>query len=221
MKNIFLLIAWTSLFLPSYGKVQLYLGLHGGGGVMLTRDQLNNLATPPGYVNATRSTSGWSLHAKAEALIGFKRLRIGYQFLYNFSQPSISNSSYSTFINENQNATYFNNSRNNFFGHYFLAEYAIINSKHFALTPGLALGSFTGYKVDNNTGERVELSTDTHHRFSLGASLNIEIKFGRLVFLAGPNYYLFTLQDRTNHDWRESQQFIGGDIGLRFNLLKP
>lgn len=209
------------MFFPSYGKVQLYLGLRGGAGVMLTRDQLTNLATSSGFVNATRAGSGWSVHGKAEALLGIGRLRIGYQFLYNFSQPGSVSSPYSAFFDNNRNTTYFNSSGNSFFGHYFLAEYAVVNLHHFALAPGIALGSFTGFMVDNNTGERVALSTDTHHRFSMGAELNFEIKFGRCTFLASPNYYLFSMQDKSNPNWREYQHFLGADVGFRVNLLKP
>jgi hypothetical protein len=221
MKNIFAIIISTLLFLPSYGKVQLYLGLRGGAGVMLTRDQLNNLATSQGFMNATRNTSGWSLNGKAEALIGFGRLRLGYQFLYNFSRPMASSSTYPAFTDNNLNTTYYNNSNTHFFGQYFVLEVAVVNLKHFALVPGIAVGSFTGFKVNNTTGEWVKLSADTHHRFSIGAQLNAEIKFGRFVFLVGPNYYLFSLQDKANNDWREYQHFIGADVGFRVNLLKP
>ena len=221
MRKTLIIIFSALAFLPSYGKVQLYLGLRGGAGVMLTRDQLNNLATSTGFVNATRNTAGWSIHAKAEALIGFGRLRFGYQFLYNFSQPSSSSSSFASVIDNNRNTTYFNNSKSNLFGHYFLTEVAVINLKHFVLAPGIALGSFTGFKVDNTTGDHVQFSADTHHRFSIGAELNLEIKFGRWSFLASPNYYLFSLQDKANGDWREYQHFIGGDVGFRVNLLKP
>ena len=100
-------------------------------------------------------------------------------------------------------------------------EIAIINLPHFALTSGLGLGSYTGYKIDQNTGDRVSLSTDTHHRFSFSTELNAEIKFGRCVFLVGPNYYFFSMQDKANSSWHQYQNLIGADIGLRVNLLKP
>jgi hypothetical protein len=221
MRKIIIIVACSFLFLPSYSQVQLYLGVRGGAGVMLTRDQLNNLATSSGFVNATNSSSSWSLHAKGEALIGFGRLRLGYQFLYNFAQTGSSSSTYSASIDNNRNTTYFNSSQTTFLGHYFLAEVAVIKLPHFVLAPGIALGSFTGFKVDNTTGDRVELSADTHHRFSAGAELNFELKFGRFTFLASPNYYLFTLQDKGTSSWREYQHFIGADLGFRVNLLKP
>lgn len=100
-------------------------------------------------------------------------------------------------------------------------EVAIVNLRHFALTPGIGVGSFTGYNVDQTNGNKVNLSEDTHHRFSVSAELNAEIKFGRCTFLIGPNYYLFSMQDKTSAYWRKYQNFIGGDIGLRVNLLKP
>ncbi|MDB5283253.1 MAG: hypothetical protein JWO06_2328 [Bacteroidota bacterium] len=206
----------------TYGQpVQLYLGLRGGAGAMLTRDQLYNVGTPDGPRTIFKSEQGWSAHAKGEALLGFRRLRIGYQFLYNFAAPGLSNNNIAPQLDNGRYTTYFNNSQAHFFGHYFLAELAIINTKRFALTPGIAVGSFTGYKVDNNTGEVVQLSADTHHRFSVGGELNAEIKFAkRCTFLIGPNYYMFSLQDKAHPDWREYQHFIGADIGLRVNLLK-
>ena len=221
MRKILILVFSALTFLPSYGKVQLYLGLRGGAGVMLTNDQVKNLTTSSGFVNATRNTSTWSIHGKAEALIGFGRLRLGYQFLANFSQNAASTTAYAPAIDNNQNTTYFNNSKTVLLGQYFLAEVAVIKLPHFELAPGIALGSFTGYKVDNTSGDRVALSATTHHRFSVGAELNFEFKFGRWTFLASPNYYLFGLQDKSNGDWREYQHFIGADLGFRVNLLKP
>ena len=221
MRKLLILLFSALAFLPSYGKVQLYLGLRGGAGVMLTNDQVKNLTTSSGFVNATRNTAAWTIHAKAEALIGFGRFRFGYQFLGNFSQSSASSSTYSGAIDNKANTTYFNNSKTVLLGQYFLAEVAVINLPHFALAPGIALGSFNGFKIDNTTGDRVALSAETHHRFSVGAELNFEIKFGRWSFLASPNYYLFSLQDKSNANWREYQHFIGADIGFRVNLLKP
>jgi hypothetical protein len=221
MRKILIILISTLAVLPSFGKVQFYLGLRGGAGVMLTHDQVGSLATSSGFVNATRNTSSWTLHAKAEALIGFGRLRLGYQFMGNFAQAGTTTTNYANTVDNNTNTTYFNNSKTVLLGQYFLAEVAVIKVPHFELAPGIALGSFTGFKVDNTTGDRVDLSADTHHRFSVGAELNFEIKFGRWSFLASPNYYLFSLQDKSNGNWREYQHLIGADVGFRVNLLKP
>jgi hypothetical protein len=205
----------------SYGsKVKLYLGVRAGAGAMITRDQLNNFNSSQGPVNILQHHDTWSFHAKGEALLGFGRLRIGYQFLYNFSGPQISSANNYFAGDNNRNTSYFNSSQTHFFGHYFHAEIAIIDLPHFALTPGGGIGTFTGFKVDNTTGNTVQISSDTHNRFSASAELNAEIKFGRCVLLAGPNYYFFSLQDRANNNWREYQHFIGVDVGLRVNLFR-
>ena len=57
MKTIIIALLVTLGAEPSFGAVQFYLGLQGGAGVMLTRDQLNNLGTSSGFVNATSSNS--------------------------------------------------------------------------------------------------------------------------------------------------------------------
>lgn len=221
MKSGIITIALTLSMLVSYSQVGFYLGLRGGAGAMITQNELNNFGTSEGIRNVVNSTNGWSAHAKAEALIGFWRVRLGYQFLYNFGSPSISETSVTPSPNGGRFTTYFNNSQTHFFGQYFLAEIAVVNTRHFALVPGIALGSYTGFKVDNNTGNVVQLSQDTHHRFSLGAELNAEAKFGRWTFLIGPNYYFFSLVNKANSDWKEYQHYIGGDIGFRVNLVKP
>jgi hypothetical protein len=207
--------------LTSYAsKMKLYLGLRTGAGAMITRDQLNNFNSSQGPISLVQHHDTWSFHAKAEALLGFGRFRIGYQFLYNFSGPQISSANDYFTGDNNRNTTYFNSSQTHYFGHYLHMELAIINTPHFALTPGLGIGTFTGFKVDNTSGNSVRLSDDTHNRFSLSAELNAEIKFGRCVFLIGPNYYLFSLKDRAQNDWREYQHFIGADVGLRVNILR-
>ena len=207
--------------LSSYaGKPKLYLGARAGVGSMITKDQLSNFANSQGPANSIYHHDTWSFHAKAEALLGFGRLRIGYQFLYNFSGPQISSVSNFFTDDNNRNTTYFNSSQTHFFGHYLHAEVAIIDWPHFALTPGVGIGTFTGFKVDNTSGNIVQISSDTHNRFTMSAELNAEIKFGSCVFLVGPNYYFFSLQDRARNDWREYQHFIGADIGLRVNLLR-
>ena len=199
--------------------IQLYLGLRGGAGLMLANSQLGNLTTSGGIQNINTNSYGPSGHAKGEILLGFKRLRFGYRFLYNFSAPHLAQANY--FDNDaSRQTTYYNGNKNNFFGHYLLVELAVINLPHFALTPGVAVGSFSGFKVDNTSHASVWYSADMHHPFSIGAELNAEFKAGRCTFLIGPNYYLFTLQDRSRSDWHLYQHYIGADIGLRVNLLK-
>jgi|GEM_PF-1767804 len=221
MKRLILITAVVLMCLPSYaGKVKLYLGFRAGAGAMFSRDQINNFANSQGPFSVLQHHDTWSFHAKAEALLGLGRFRIGYQFLYNFSGPQISSANNYFTGDNNRNTTYFNSSQTHFFGHYLHMEIAVINLPHFALTPGIGVGTFTGFKVDNTTGNTVALSSDTHNRFSISAELNAEIKFGRCVFLVGPNYYLFSLQDRANNDWREYQHFLGADVGIRVDLLK-
>jgi hypothetical protein len=221
MKRIIILISISLLCATSYAaKIRLYLGARAGIGALLTRDQINNYNNSSGPVSAFHHSDSWSFHAKGEALLGIGIFRIGYQFLYNFSGPQISSANNYFTGDNNRNTTYFNSSHTHYFGHYLLIEVAIINTPHFSLTPGIGAGTYNGFKIDNTTGDHVRLSDDTHNRFSISAELNAEIKFGRCVFLVGPNYYLFSAQDRANSDWREYQHFIGGDIGFRVNLLK-
>ena len=201
-------------------KPKLYLGVRAGAGAMLTRDQLANFTNSQGPVSSVHHHETWTFHAKAEALVGFGRFRIGYQFLYNFSGPQLSSADNYFVGDDNRNTTYFNSLQTHFFGHYLHMELAIINLPHFALTPGIGAGTFTGFKVDNTSGNVVQLSADTHNRFSVSAELNAEIKFGQCVFLVGPNYYLFSLQDRADNNWREYQHFVGVDVGFRVNLLR-
>ena len=222
MKRYIVIIAAALLYSNVHaGDVQLYLGLRGGAGIDLTHDQLHQFNTADGFGNVVRNANTWSLHAKGEALLGFGRFRIGYQFLYNFIPSDVSIITTIPVTDNARYTTYFNSKQSHYFGHYALLECAIINLPHFALTPGIGLGSYTGYKIDQTTGDRVDLSTDTHHRFSMSAELNAEIKLGRCVFLVGPNYYLFSMVDKTNAQWKQYQNLIGADVGLRVNLLKP
>jgi hypothetical protein len=221
MKRYITVFITGLLFYNSYGNVQLYLGLRTGAGLDITHDQLNKFNTSEGFANVVRKADTWSLHAKGEALLGLGRFRIGYQFLYNFIPSDVTSMTYIPVTDNSRYTTYFNSSQSHYFGQYALMEVAIINTHYFALTPGIGLGSFTGYKIDQTTGDRVSLSADTHHRFSMSAELDAEIKFGRCVFLIGPNYYLFCMQDKANSNWRQYQNLIGADIGLRVNLLKP
>jgi hypothetical protein len=207
----------------SYAQLGFYLGIRGGAGELLTQDQVRNLATAQGFKSIFQKNDDWSIHGKGEALIGFWRVRLGYQFLYNFAGRSVNSVPVEAVppIGPDATTTYFNSSQTHYFGHYFLAEIAAIKTRHFNLVPGIAVGSYTGFMVDNNTGKTVELSTDTHHRFSIGAELNGEVVFGRCTFLFGPNYYLFSMQNKSNDNWRTYQHFIGGDLGFRVNLIKP
>jgi len=221
MKRLITAIAAIIFTSTSYGQVQLYLGLRGGAGAMFSHEQLTGLTSAQGFQNAFEFNKTYSAHAKAELLLGFRRLRIGYRFMYNFSGPDV-NTAVSYFSDDHARAaTYYNNSQSHFFAHYLVLELAIINLPHFALVPGIAGGTYTGFKVDNTYGDNVPLSSSTHHRFTVGAELNAEIKFGRTSLILGPSYYLFCLQDKANSDWREYQHSLGGDIGLRFSLIKP
>ena len=221
MKRYIMSILSVLLFTGAYSQVGLYLGIRGGAGAMLTQNQVSNLATPEGFDNVFSRNSAWSGHAKGEALLGLWRFRLGYQFLYNFSGPSLVSVPPNAEISPAANTTYFNNSQTHIFGQYFLAEVVLVKTRHFNLVPGVAVGSYTGFKVDNNTGEQVSLSATTDRRFSIGAELNAEIVYGRCTFLIGPNYYLFGYRDKFNHNWREYQHFIGADLGFRVNLIKP
>lgn len=217
-------VLFTAVMITSvcYGgvPVQLYLGLRGGGSAMLTREQLYNVGTTEGIRTVFYSDRGWSAHAKAEALLGLGRIRFGYRFLYNFSSP-IGVTTYDVNVGNSRYTTYFNSGATHFFAHYFVLEAAIVNTRHFALVPGIALGSYTGFNIDNTTGERVQIADVTNRRFTFGGELNGEIKIHRVSIVFGPNYYLFSLRDRANSSWKQYQHFIGGDIGLRVNLLKP
>jgi hypothetical protein len=188
---------------------------------MLTNNQVNSIRTPDGFRDVATNKRGLSVPFKAEALLGFGPFRIGYQFLYNYATPAVSNLGFTPDITDAQSTTYFNYSKTHIFGHYALVELSVLNFPHFGLVPGIAAGTFTGYRVDKTTGERVSLSETTTRRFSIGFQLNAEIKFGRFAIVFGPNYYLFSLNDKANFKWREYQHFLGGDLGLRINLLKP
>ncbi len=220
MKRSIAIIIALLLFSATYSQVDLFLGIRSGAGEMLSRQQLNNLPTRDGISNIANDRSGWSIPFKAEALLGLGSFRIGYQFMYNYASPSITAQNFNPVITDGQYSTYFNASKMHLFAHYLLMELALINSRHFALTPGIAVGSYTGYRVDNTTGEHIMLSQVTDRHFSIGAELNAELTFGRLTILFGPNYYLFSLRDKANTSWREYQHFIGGDIGIRVNLFK-
>lgn len=220
MKRIMITVMGTLLFFSSFSQVKLHLGIRGGVGEMLTHQQLRDLPTVEGIHNVSTDRPGWSVPFKGEALLGWRRLRVGYQFMYNYAQPSITAMSFTPTVSDAQNTMYFNPGKTHLFAHYLLVELAVINAKRFSLVPGVAVGSYTGFRVDKTTGERVQLTQVTDKRFSIGAELNAEIKFGRGTFLIGPNYYLFSLRDKANAKWKEYQHFIGVDVGLRVNILK-
>ncbi len=219
MKRYLTTIAVIALCYTLYSQPQLYLGVRAGAGGLGTYDHIPNVLTTDGFQNGSRASGGWAANLKGEALFGFGRFRIGYQFLYNNSSPSRTFSTHTPIIDRDRYTMYYNNYKDHIFGHYLLMQLAIINSKHFGLVPGIALGSFNGFKVDNDTYDRVRLAEVTRNRFSFGAELNAEIKFGRAIIFLGPNYYLFAMRDNINSNWREYRHFIGGDLGFRFNLL--
>lgn len=221
MKRYIALTAAMLLAAGTYAQLGLYLGIRGGGGAMLTQNQVTNLPSSEGFENVFSKTSAWSGNIKGEALFGIWRVRLGYQVMYNFSGPSVTTVSGNPELSPAANTTYFNSSQTRILAQYFLFEIALIHTRHFNLVPGVALGSYDGYKIDENTGEQVSFSQTTHRRFSAGAELNFEIVYGRCTFLFGPNYYLFDYQDKYSSNWREYQHLIGGDIGLRVNLIKP
>jgi hypothetical protein len=230
MKKLLIIFATAFLLLnarfcyagdgSNISPIKLYLGIRGGGGFMLTHNQLSGLTTTEGVQTISTNSYGGSSHVKGELLLGIRRFRIGYRFMYNFSTPTVSTQGYGTLIDVSRNTTYFNGYRNDFFAHYLVLELAVINLRHFGLVPGLAFGSFSGFRVDNDTHSTVWYGDDMHHPFTMGAELNAEIKFGRCAIVVGPNYYLFALQDRTHNDWHQYQHYIGADIGLRVNLLR-
>lgn len=220
MKRTIAIIIFLLVNAIAFSQVKLYLGARGGGGVMMSQSQLEGLKTAEGRDAVFKNRSAWSAHAKGELLLGYKRLRLGYRFLYNFSAPINQSTSEQPLMNREQFATYLNSNQTQFFGHYGVLDLAVINRPHFSLTPGIALGTFTGFNRDENTNEAVKLRNVTKNRISFGAELNAEIKFGRCAILIGPNYYLFAMRDKANTDWKQYKHFLGADVGLRVNLLK-
>jgi hypothetical protein len=219
MKRSIAIVLFLLINAMAFSQVKLYLGARGGGGVMMSKSQLKELKTQDGRDAVFKNRNAWSAQAKGEVLLGFKRLRIGYQFLYNFSAPINQSSSEQPLMNREQFATYLNSSQTQFFGHYALVEVAVINRPHFALTPGIAIGTYTGFNRDENTNEAVKLRNVTKNRFSIGTELNFEAKFGRCVIFGSPNYYLFSMQDKASKEWKQYKHFLGADIGFRVNLL--
>jgi len=221
MKRYIALIAVMFLAAGTYAQLGLYLGIRGGGGAMLTQNQVTNLPTSEGVENVFSKSSAWSGNVKGEALFGVWRIRLGYQVMYNASGPSVTEVGTTAQLTPAANTTYFNSSQTRILAQYFLFEIALIHTHHFNLVPGIALGSYDGYKIDQTTGDHINFSETTHHRFSAGAELNFEIVYGRCTFFFGPNYYVFDYQDKYSSNWRQYQHLIGGDIGFRVNLIKP
>ncbi|MFN8286943.1 MAG: hypothetical protein U0V74_09340 [Chitinophagales bacterium] len=223
MKKLMLLTGAFLLCSFIYAQPQFFLGLRPGAGAMLTNNQLRSFSTTEGTRDILGNRTNWSFVGKGEALLGLGRFRFGYRFLYNYSKnrgqetfyPLIDNT-----IDYDRMTAYFNKSSVHTFGHYGVLEIAIINTRHFALTPGLALGGYMGYVKDAN-GNKVRFSDIVKYRFTVGAELNAEIKLNRVTILFGPNYYMFNRQDKFNADWKQYAHLIGGDVGLRVNLIKP
>ena len=140
--------------------------------------------------------------------------------MYSYS-PTQSNSvaNIST-VNEKMATTYFNYSSTQLFAHYFVLELSVYNKKKFSLVPGILIGGFSGFKVDNSTKQKVQLSEETYRHSTVGVELNAEIKVKQVTFFVSPNYYFFKMKDKVNNGWTEFRQFIGGDTGIRVNLRK-
>jgi hypothetical protein len=220
IRNLITIIA-VLIGTSAYSQLGLYLGIRGGGGAMLTQNQVTNLPTSDGAENVFSKSSSWTGNVKGEALLGVWRLRLGYQVMHDFSGPSSTYISGNPQLSPAANTTYFNSSQTRILAQYFLLEIALIHTRHFNLVPGVAVGSYNGYKIDQTTGDQINFSETTRRRFSVGAELNFEIVYGRCTFLFGPNYYLFDYKDKLNDSWHEYQHMIGGDIGFRVNLIKP
>ncbi len=186
---------------------------------MMNTEQLKGMITTEGFKDATIRNHDWDANFKAEALIGIKHFRVGYRFMYmHVNGPTVA-ADYTPVMNGQQYTTYFNTSYTNIFAHYGVIEIPLINITHFALTPGVAIGGYTGSHIDKTTGDKVQLTDVGRYRFTVGAELNFEIKFGRAVIFFGPNYYMFNLQDKVNRDWHQYSHSVGADLGLRVNLL--
>ena len=219
MKRYLFLVIAILFSIAAHSQFKLYLGLRGGANSMFTFGEFASQAFG-GYEALNSSATGWSADAKGEVLFGFKRLRFGYQFLYNFSETLSFAGPGPIFMDNSRNTIYMNYSQTQLFAHYFLLEFAAVDAKRFSLVPGLAFGGYTGFKIDSYTGAKVPLSEDTQDHFSLGVELNAEVKFGQCTFLVTPNYYFFGMADKTNSFWREQVHFFGVDVGLRVNLLR-
>lgn len=222
MKKLMLMIGAFLFCMYTYAQPQVLLGMRVGSGVMLTRNQLRSFSTTEGTRDILGNRSNWSITAKGDALVGLGRFRFGYRFLYNYSKnkgqetfyPLVNNS-----IDYDRMTAYFDKASVHTFGHYGVLEIAIVNTRHFALTPGLAIGGYMGYVKDAN-GNKVRFSDIVKYRFTIGAELNAEVKIKQVSIVFGPNYYMFNRQDKFNADWKQYAHLIGGDVGVRVNLVK-
>jgi hypothetical protein len=220
MKGFPLLIILFLFFSPTSGQVKLYFGIRGGGGALFIQDKLNGVNTSQGAVNVFQKSTSWSTDAKAELILGLGRLRLGYQFLYSYSPAHVITLTDTPSVLKSTYTTYFNSSQTNVFGNYFILELAVIDKAHFTLAPGFTLGAVAGFKLDKTSGDKVAFSQTTAHRFSASVEINAEVKLGRVVVFASPNYNFLQLIDKSNKAWNEKQNMLGGDLGLRVNMLK-
>lgn len=221
MRRIFAICATMMLVATLYSQPQIYLGARGGAGVVLNRGQLKGVETSEGFKNAIINNKGRYGSVKGEALLGLGRFRLGYRFMYNYSNSQGNRTGFSPQLSGDKYTLYLSNSRTHIFGHYAVLELAVLNLKHFALTPAIAAGGFTGYTKDDVTDFKARMVQGTKRRFSIGAELNFEIKVNRFVFLIGPNYYLFNQEDKIHANWKKYTHIIGADLGLRVNFIKP
>ncbi|MFN8299206.1 MAG: hypothetical protein U0T75_08885 [Chitinophagales bacterium] len=203
---------------------KLYIGLRGGAGVLLGANQLKQFSTSDGTRDIVTHSNNWALNPKIDVLLGLGRFHLGYRFMYTYSK-NVSNTTGNYTPVDNGGAidnprltTYFNGTRMNMFAHYGVLEFSIINSKVFALTPGIALGGYTGY-IKDDAGNKVKFNQVSRMRITAGTELNFEIKFNHGSFIFGPNYYLFARQDKATADWKQFNHLIGADLGLRFSLF--
>jgi hypothetical protein len=218
MKRLIVAAVLSALLIPAFAQVKISLGVRGGPGYMMSYEKLRSITTVEGRRDIFTNTKAWSGNVKGEAMVQFWKLRMGYQFLYNFSPAR--NMQTVALTDAARSTIYLQHSRSHLMAHYFAFELALINKPHFALVPGIALGGYNGWRKDPETGDKVRLSEVAKRRFTMGAQLNAEISYGRFTFLIGPNYYLFSMRDKATKNWHEYQHMLGVDAGMRFNLLK-
>lgn len=215
-----LLLAVTLMARP---KVNLYFGLRGGAGVMLGTNQLKQFHTTEGTRDIVNHSTNWAISPKAEILLGIKRFHFGYRFMYNYSHNiNATTTGYvpvtGTTVDDQRLTAYFSGNRTHMFAHYGVMEYALVNKEVFGLTPGIAIGGYTGF-TKNDAGSRVRFSETSRMRLTAGVELNFEFKFKHGAFLITPNYYLFSRQDQLTADWKQFNHFIGAALGFRFSLF--
>ena len=218
--KIFLIFLFILSAVYSNGQLAIYLGFHGGGGTLLSKDKLQSVTTNQGSADILDKNRTWATNAKGEFLIGMGRLRIGYQFLYEFSPAQQNSYNNIVGVTEKTATTYFASSNTQLFAHYFVIELSVFTRKKFSLVPAFLAGGFSGFKVNRTTSEKIPLSQETYKHVTIGAALNGEIRIKQVTILISPNYYFFKMKDKVSNDWKEYRNFIGGDIGLRINLIK-